>query len=1094
MKNTGREKAKMKQLRKVRLINWHRFANETIELADATLLSGENGAGKSTILDAIQLVITASKNNFNKAAHDKGRRTLNTYIRCKTGQEGKPYERSGELSAHVALEFQDEQKKLPFILGCVMDSASEEREPNIVWYLMERSHLSDELFFSGRRIRSISDFRSANQALIRIWATTQKQAQAMILQRFGRLEDKFFTLIPKALAFKPISDIKDFVYSYVLDEKKVNIDALRENVRSYQDLSRTLEDVRRRIRELEEISRKHAQIDNCIRIDQYQEYYLMRCEQDILEETVRLLQEKIRSEEIRQTDLERRKEEVKAAIGEMDELITALSVELGSNTEYQTYLELEKKKKRLEENLEKDGEALGELFKWAAEANERGDKLSQSEPVRESLDESFSAYRKALGKLQSLESLTELRELLEKVIVLKKRLYDETQEKASSLKISLNDRRSKKKELDIQIRELEQRRLIYAPEVIRLKTAIEQKLRESGKKQEVRILCEQLEVTDPSWQNAVEGYLNTQRFYLLVSPESFDISVNVYDRLRKEKKAYGVGLINTSKLEAYDEAPADSLASKVTSGNVYARRYVNMVLGRVHCCRRAEELKNYDIAITQNVMRYQNHVVSAIRRDIYRTPYIGARAYEIQLAAKKEEREALLQEISFQEKAEDELRRAADLLDTGADIEVKYRLTALEDRRSHEAALAQIKKDLEAVGADKTFLEKQIRLQGLRGDKKKADAEKDDLSVKIGGCRQNADSCRIRVRELEDKRESRKQAVTALLEKLGNDGTLEDNYRKEKQKRASLESFRSGFENSRKANATRKEQFTREMEELMHAYKVAHDFGGASSYEGYEEFQKEYLRLRDSRLLDYEEKVQKAREGAEEEFREQFLSKLQENIKQAQSEFRELNRSLAAIHFAHEKYEFLHAPKASEQKYYRMIMDDFNVMQGESIFSGIFNTTHKEVIEELFEKLSLDDENSQETLEQYTDYRFYMDYDIKITDDDGSFIYYSKVAREKSGGETQTPFYITVAASFMQLYRGSIGGDAVGLVMMDEAFNNMDDERIRGVLSFMRSSELQLIISAPPEKIQYISPAMDKTLLVLTDDRQSYVEDFSRIG
>ena len=54
----------------------------------------------------------------------------------------------------------------------------------------------------------------------------------MIKQRFGRIEGKFFQLIPKALAFKPIDDIKDFVYSYVLDEKEVNVDNLRENVRS----------------------------------------------------------------------------------------------------------------------------------------------------------------------------------------------------------------------------------------------------------------------------------------------------------------------------------------------------------------------------------------------------------------------------------------------------------------------------------------------------------------------------------------------------------------------------------------------------------------------------------------------------------------------------------------------------------------------------------------------------------------------------------------------------------------------------------------------------------------------------------------------
>ena len=168
-------------------------------------------------------------------------------------------------------------------------------------------------------------------------------------------------------------------------------------------------------------------------------------------------------------------------------------------------------------------------------------------------------------------------------------------------------------------------------------------------------------------------------------------------------------------------------------------------------------------------------------------------------------------------------------------------------------------------------------------------------------------------------------------------------------------------------------------------------------------------------------------------------------------------------------------------------------MQGESIFSGMFNETHKEVIDELFEKLALDDEKSAKTLEEYTDYRTYMDYDIKICSADGSYMLYSKVSQEKSGGETQTPFYITIAASFMQLYRNSIGGDSIGLVMMDEAFNNMDDERIAGVLSFMNNSNLQMIIAAPPDKIQYIGPTMKKVLLVLQDDKVSYVEDFTHL-
>ena len=95
----------MKKLTRMKLINWHRFTNEIIDFENSVLLSGENGAGKSTLLDAIQFVITCSANYFNKAAHENGKRKLTGYIRCKTGKENKPYERTGEISAHIALEF-----------------------------------------------------------------------------------------------------------------------------------------------------------------------------------------------------------------------------------------------------------------------------------------------------------------------------------------------------------------------------------------------------------------------------------------------------------------------------------------------------------------------------------------------------------------------------------------------------------------------------------------------------------------------------------------------------------------------------------------------------------------------------------------------------------------------------------------------------------------------------------------------------------------------------------------------------------------------------------------------------------------------------
>ena len=115
----------MTQLTRLMLLNCHSFTTTIIDFDNSTRIFGESGAAQSTLLDAIQFVVTCSTNYFNKAAHEKGKRKLTGYIRCKTGRENKPYERTGEISAHVALEFYEEKRHKYFILGAVIDSASE---------------------------------------------------------------------------------------------------------------------------------------------------------------------------------------------------------------------------------------------------------------------------------------------------------------------------------------------------------------------------------------------------------------------------------------------------------------------------------------------------------------------------------------------------------------------------------------------------------------------------------------------------------------------------------------------------------------------------------------------------------------------------------------------------------------------------------------------------------------------------------------------------------------------------------------------------------------------------------------------------------
>ena len=1055
-------------------------------------MSGENGAGKSTLLDAIQFVIICSTGYFNKAAHENGKRKLTGYIRCKTGKENQPYERTGEISAHVALEFYEESKDKYFIIGAVVDSASEGQETT-VRYLMENTRLSDDLFLYGNQVKSIAEFRGSNID-IRQWCKTNVEARKMVTARLGRIEDKFFRLIPKALAFKPIDDIKDFVYSYVLDEKEVNIEVLRENVRTYQDMERTLDNVKKRMKKLEKIQELHQRLQERMERDQMYEYFLKRSDLDLVEGKIRSIDAAKKNEEVRLEQAKVQLEMLQKERAEKQEIATNLRVELRHNQEF---VALEEEKKELERQLEKRRNALqdeSELKKSVAKAAKDSERLlmgvKDAGGDSQKLISCVREYRTQLQKLDSEANVAALKSLTDDVIHCKQKYFAGLQGELAKLQIQLKQNHAEREKLNKKISKLKRKKLTYPSGVELLTETIQEEFASLGREIQPGVLCEMLEIQDEEWRNAVEGYLNTQRFYVLVEPENFDIALGIYDRLRKEKKVYGVGLINTRDLENYDTAPAGTLASVVTSQNQYARQYSNMILGKVQMCERYEDLKKYPISITKGCMRYQNRVASAIKPEVFRVPFIGKNAFTVQLVQAEEEYQKMNELLENQEKQLAGMNEILGLLSTDSDVDIKYRLDVLHTLGTVDRAIAKCQENIQKLKENSTLIEKQIQLEELEKVLRGLDASVNSDTEKIGGIRTRIQDLITRKQAFLENEMTEKGKVLSLGEAAGDVLNSWNQEYEEALGKRPVEQFQNEYLGKRRNNSDRWEKIKDQMINAMVEYKTEHDFGAAASLEGFSEFQAVYDRLKNSELLDYEEKVQSARHAAETEFQEQFLAKLQENMKLAQGEFKELNKALKGIDFSSERYEFQFMPSKKYRSYYEMIMDDFNVIQGESLFSGMFHEAHKDVIEELFERLSVGGENSTQTLEEFTDYRTYMDYDIKIIHDDGTYSYYSKVCKEKSGGETQTPFYVTVAASFVQLYSNNIGGEAAGLVLFDEAFNNMDDERIGGVLEFLRRLPLQLIIAAPPDKIQYIGPAMDEIMLVMTDQKRSYVEEY----
>lgn len=1078
----------MKRLTRMKLINWHRFSNETIDFGHSVLLSGENGAGKSTILDAIQYVITCSTTNFNKAAHENGKRSLSTYVRCKTGKENNPYERAGDITAHIALEFYDEDQKRPFIIGAVVDSSDINSEKS-GWYLIEKQTFSDDLFFEKRIPKNIKTFRSTKNIK---WCATKTDARIMIKNRFGRIEDKFFSLIPKALVFKPIDNIKDFVYSYVLDEKEVNIKDLRENVRTYQDLQKMLDSVKARIEKLEKIEQTYDSIENCLRKDRQYDYFIRRGELEQIQAEIRNTENTISKNNAALKKLSEILCEDEISKESKEVLCNNLISELGQDSNYTAIQALEVNLSQVAHTLDKTLEIEKQLFKDIKSSLKQAEELIQ---YRKTPAPALFNFQEVFKSPKESENIEPYQEAIEQLLEYKKSYENEI------LKIELkhHTRADQIKEememLSQKIALLKKKKLTYDPAVNRLVNAIKQEFIKLNRSGTPRVLCEMLTITNPEWANAVEGYLNTQRFYILVNPEDFDIALSIYDRLRAKKEVYGVGLVNVKPLEKYDTAPEGSLATVVTSKNRWAKRYVNMMLGKVHMCEHYNDLKKYPVSITRECMKYQNHVASAIKPKIFETPYIGENAYKVQL----EQSEKMLADLSKKwEEKQEIIRRLGKLkkaLNTASDTDIKYNLTALSDAFQLKKNKKNFEDELDTLKKNPTIIEQQIKIDQLKSAINDLDKKIQASWRKQGSLAEKNEHLEKDLINLGEQETNQRFAVQSLLDKNKGESFLwEKEYPRQLRNKNHIQ-FIDNFKRTKKGNLTQKEVFEKMLISKMSEFKTAHDFGAAATVEAYPEFSALYNRLKNSELLEYEAQVDKARQAAEFEFREQFLSKLQENIKQAHNEFNELNNALSDISFSQEKYRFLHSSNKKYSKYYDMITDDFNIIQGESIFSGAFQERYREVIDELFERLALENENENQSqaLSLFTDYRTYMDYDIKITHSDGDFSYYSKVCEEKSGGETQTPFYVTIAASFRQLYTKSIGKDAVGIVMFDEAFNNMDDERISGVLEFLnRLEELQIIIAAPPDKIQYIGPSMDKTLLVLTDHKNSYVTEFSK--
>ncbi|MCL2139843.1 MAG: hypothetical protein FWH41_09995, partial [Treponema sp.] len=307
-----------------------------------------------------------------------------------------------------------------------------------------------------------------------------------------------------------------------------------------------------------------------------------------------------------------------------------------------------------------------------------------------------------------------------------------------------------------------------------------------------------------------------------------------------------------------------------------------------------------------------------------------------------------------------------------------------------------------------------------------------------------------------------------------------ETYAEEKLAKNSITELSSSYESTLRRFKTTTETYRNEYSKLVRAYE--NEFHYLLGMEPSENDEAEQLlkRLETSELPEYREKISRAYRDAEKEFKDHFISRLNERIEEAKEGFKEINGILRTLFFGHDQYWF-HLEELPERKgqieVIRLAAKIPSVEDG--LFSQIEDQAERKAAEELFNRI-LDSQLDSKELRDICDYRTYFQYDIRIKetdnlDDDDVPVILSlkKVLKEKSGGESQTPYYVAIAACFYRFFKAR-PENTVRLVIFDEAFNRMDDERIGKILEFYNNLNLQIITSVPPEKIEAIAPYMDR--------------------
>mgnify|MGYP000908635158 FL=1 len=1104
----------MIRMTRLHLINWHNFQDDIIDFKNITYLLGVNAVGKTTIMDAVRYCLTTNK-DFNTAGNKKSGRTLLGSVHQKQRAEDS-YLRPGHTVSYIGIEFLDEAIKKNFVIIARIESETPKQDLKGVyqdWYITKPGFVLEDIpFFTkkndAKRPTSRDAFKLENKGMDR--ASNQSDAKRRICRVLGIGEanspigKKFNEVFHMGTSLEDIRDIREFIYTYILPEPEVNIEFLQKDMIELERLQEILQEACDREELLKEINDKIKAAKELLGKVKVNEslvaYANLQGNIEDTDEKKYLIEEWSTSLKIidkKLLDLFESENKASALLYEAQR-----AAEENAENKEMLSLESENKNNKLENDkliLEVSifEDVLQKLFSLKDSLNKIGFAVKVADCIRDenaAVDERIREIKNSAKLFADIE--------------------EEIKNHDAKIRTDITSLSDKSDILSKKIKSLEAGVMCYPDEAIFVRDKINDFLSEQSKRADAKLLCELLYMTDSSWQDAVESYLNTQRFNIIVEPDNYLSAKKVFVSLGDKVK--GIGLIDTRKIRDVEYKTSDEsyLGDKIESENIYAKTYARFVMKNVICCESSDDLENFTKSVTRDRLRFQNF---CLQRMAKKEHFIGVDAIAKQLKSAKTEFTGVKKELTKLEEAKkdfDSIYNGYTKFRAGDNFgKLENYCESKSKSKALSAKIEDIAKKIEEFKKNPILLAMYDRVKECKKNLSVIRDEITDNKAKKQNLNSNINQAKAVVDELE-KNLAQMQAVyeSSIEEYPEFINDVEKKYQNErKSKKASAIAY--NFSNRAvQDNITLNNYLNQELIPLQQRYTATYTCDYAAGLGGADRYRQEYLTLQNIELERHKSELADAQIRCKDRFRKEVLFRMKDDILRAKQQFKQINRVMENLEYGEESYRF-GIDKSKDKElgmFYDIIMDkdnqqidrenDMLMLMTEASKSEVFESQ----IDDFMSRIMIDvEEHAKQNLSgqksnaksmgMYVDYRTYLDYDIIVKNAvTGNEVELSKVSGEGSGGENQAPFYVAICASLLQIYEQSKEG-SIRLILLDEAFNNMTSDRIEPMMNMFKKLNLQLVLIATAEKATAILPYCDITYSIVKSGNRNAIGVFERI-